>query len=132
MAGRENIYEKLSKRERQILDIILKLGKASASEVLENLSDPPSYSSVRALLTIMVNKGYLKYYQEGRKYIYTPSGPKDRERLSILRKVVNNFFEGSPHKAISSILNFSSKGLSPKDFRELRKLIEEAERNQNG
>ena len=113
------------------MDVLVRMGQASCREVLESLPDPPSYSSVRALITIMVTKGYLEHFQEGKKYIYRPIAMKEKEKKSMLKKVVNNFYAGSAPKAISTILNFSSSGLSPEDFEELRKLIEEAEKQSN-
>ncbi len=109
------------------MTVVLKEGNCDASQVLERLPDPPSYSAVRALLKIMVDKGYLLSHTKGKKLIYRSAVESEKEKKTILKKVVNNFFEGSAPQAISTILKFSSTDLSQQDYEELKRIIEEAE-----
>ncbi len=110
------------------MDAVLRLEKADAQQILESLPSPPSYSSVRALLAIMVKKGHLKYYAEGKKYVYEAAIVKDRVKNSAVSSMLTNLFEGSPAKAISTILNVSSSELSESEYEEIRKMIEAAEK----
>ncbi len=126
--SRKSIFQNLSKRERQIMDVILRNRECSATQVMEELPDPPSYSSVRALLAIMLKKGYLKIRQEGKKYIYYAAEVKENVEKSVLDNLITTFFEGSAPKAISSILNITSSNLTKQDYKELKKIIEEAEK----
>ncbi len=126
-----DLYDKLSMRERQVMDILVRLKKGSTQEVLDHLPDPPTYNAIRSIMTIMVNKGYLKSYREGKKLIYHPAAVQEKEKGSMLKKMVNNFYDGSAPKAISTILNFSKDKLSEDDINELKKLIEEAEKKKN-
>lgn len=124
-------YHKLSMRERQVMDILLRLKNGSTQDVLDQLPDPPTYNAIRSIMTIMVNKGYLKNHKEGKKLIYSPNAVKDTEKGTMLRKMINNFYDGSAPKAISTILNFSKDNLSAHDIKELKKLIQEAESKEN-
>lgn len=131
MKVHNDLYDKLSKRERQIMEIILRKGEASAADVLDELNEPPSYSSVRALLSIMENKGYIEHFREGKRYIYKARVVKDKMKRSMLKNVISTFFEGSAPKAISTILSLSSSDMSEKDYKELKKLIREAEKKKD-
>ena len=95
----------LSRRERQIMDIIYRLGKASAKDVQENLPDPPSYSAVRALLVTLENKGLLKHGKESRSYIYIPVIDEQNARSSALKNLLSTFFEGKPEKLVAALLD---------------------------
>lgn len=131
MKKTSDLYDQLSMRERQIMDVLLRLKRASTQEVLNNLPNPPTYNSVRSILSIMVNKGYIKSYQEGKKLIYHAISVREKEKGTMLKKMINNFYDGSAPKAISTILNFSTEDLSRQDIAELKKLIEEAEKKKN-
>ncbi len=126
-----DLYDRLSMRERQVMDILIRLKSASTQDVLDLLPDPPTYNAIRSIMTIMVNKGYLRSYREGKKLIYHPASVQEKEKGSMLKKMINNFYDGSAPKAISTILNFSRDQLSEKDIEELKKLIEEAEKQKN-
>jgi predicted transcriptional regulator len=116
----------LSRRERQIMDVIYKLGKASANEVLGNLPDPPSYSAVRALLRILEDKGFLTHEQEGAKYVYLPTTALDTARRSALRNLVSTFFDGSTEDAVATLLSLDERKLSKKELDRLSTIIKEA------
>ena len=116
----------LSRRERQIMDIVYAQGKASAADVLAALPDPPSYSSVRALLAILVEKGHLKHRSEQGRYIYTPTRRRALVGRSALRRVLDTFFEGSLEKAVAALLQGSDASLSPEELQRLAQLIQQA------
>src|SRR6185295_4611182 len=107
-----NPFAELSRRERQIMDIIYARGEASAATVLAALPDPPSYSSVRALLAILVEKGHLKHRSEAGRYIYVPTRRRAQVGRSALRRVLDTFFEGSLEKAVAALLQGSDANLS--------------------
>lgn len=113
----------VSRRERQIMDIIYRLEQASAQEVLENLPDPPSYSAVRALLVTMENKGLLKHEKEARRYIYKPALAEKKARDSALRNLLATFFDGKPKKLVAALLDDDESGLSEKEISQIRKMI---------
>ena len=94
----------LSRRESQIMEIVYRLGAATAAEVQAELPSPPSYSSVRKLLQVLEDKGHLCHEQSGRRYVYRPVVPKDEARRSVLREVVDTFFGGSAERAALSLL----------------------------
>jgi predicted transcriptional regulator len=120
--------ETLSRRERQIMDIVYAKGEASAAEVRAALPDPPSYSAVRALLAILVDKGRLKHRSEQGRYIYAPTRRRDQAGRSALRRVLDTFFEGSLEKAVAALLQGSDAGLSQQDLKRLGQLIQQAQK----
>lgn len=117
----------LGRRERQIMDVIYRLGKASVSEVLAELPDPPSYSAVRAMLGFLEDKGYLRHEQEGLKYVYMPVEDTSRVRASALDHLVKTFFGGSPERAVAALLEMSDSRLSSKEKQYLSQLIKKAQ-----
>ncbi len=116
----------LSRRERQIMDIVYRAGRATATEVLEQLSDPPSYSAVRALLRILENKGHLRHELSGNRYVYLATVGKERARRSALRSMLHTFFEGSPSKVVAALLDLPREDLSEQELAHLSRLIEKA------
>lgn len=118
----------LSRRERQIMDIIYRLGQASAAQVRRQLPDPPSYSSVRTLLVILERKGHLHHVTYGPRYVYSPAQSRREIARVALRRVVRTFFEGSIEKAIAAWLSDPDAKLSTKDRRHLTALIRDAEK----
>jgi predicted transcriptional regulator len=116
----------LSRRERQIMDIVYARGEASAAEVHAGLPDAPSYSAVRALLAILVDKGHLKHRSEQGRYIYVPTRRRAQVGRSALRRVLDTFFEGSLEKAVAALLQGSDANLSPEELQRLGQLIEQA------
>ena len=116
----------LSRRERQIMDVIYRLGRATAAEVLENLPDAPSYSAVRALLRVLEDKGHVKHAEDGPRYVYLPTVPREKARRSALRQLVNTFFDGSAEQAVAALLDLSSDRLSPDELERLAGVIASA------
>lgn len=116
----------LSKREQQIMDIIYSRGQATAGEVLENLPEPPSYSAVRALLRVLVDKKHLHHRQEGQKYIYFPTVEREQVKHSALRRVLSTFFGGSTEEAVAALLDISDKRLSDEELNRMEEMIKKA------
>jgi predicted transcriptional regulator len=117
----------LSRRERQMLDIIYARGEASAVEVHGALPDPPSTTAVRTLLRILEAKGHVKHRVEGMKFIYQPSRPRGRAGRSALRRVLRTFFDGSLEKAVAAHLGDPAADLSGEDLDRLAAIIREAQ-----
>jgi len=116
----------LSRRERQIMEVVYREGQAAATDVLAKIPDPPSYSAVRAMLRILEQKGHLRHVAEGNRYLYRPTVPADRARRSALKSLLQTFFEGSPEKAVAALLDMSRSELSAEDLDRLSRLIEQA------
>jgi predicted transcriptional regulator len=115
----------LSRRERQIMDVIYRRGRATAAEVLEDIPDPPSYSAVRALLRLLEEKGHVHHEQDGPRYIYTPTVNRDRARKSALKHVVRTFFDGSATDAVAALLDSEAR-LDSAELDRLSAMIEHA------
>jgi predicted transcriptional regulator len=118
--------EQLSRRERQIMDVIYARGQATAAEVTAALPDPPSYSAVRALLRILEQKGHLRHQEDGPRYVFVPTVSRDRARRSALRNLVRTFFDGSPAQAAAALIDQAE--LSDDDAERLAQLIEKAKK----
>jgi predicted transcriptional regulator len=118
----------LSRRERQIIDILYAQGRATAAEVQAALPDPPSYSAVRAMLRILEDKGHVRHEQDGPRYVYVPTVARDSAKRTALRHVLQTFFDGSAAQAISALLDESDTRLSDRDLDRLAKRIDEARR----
>jgi predicted transcriptional regulator len=118
----------LSRRERQIMEIIYSRGRATASDVLADLSDPPSRTAVRTLLTILEQKGHLTHQKEGREFLYQPTKLRSRAGKSALRRVIATFFDGSLEKAVAAHLAEADRGsrIDPEELRRLADLIDQA------
>ncbi|HEV8400900.1 MAG TPA: BlaI/MecI/CopY family transcriptional regulator [Gemmatimonadales bacterium] len=116
----------LSRREREIMDVIYRSGRATAADVMENLTDPPSYSAVRALLRVLEDKGHLRHEEDGPRYVFVPTVPRERARQSALRQLVHTFFDGSTEQAVAALLDLSSTRLSDEELDRLRDLIADA------
>jgi BlaI family transcriptional regulator, penicillinase repressor len=122
----------LSKRERQILDILYRSSRATALEVQEQLADSPSYSAVRALLRILEDKGHVRHEADGAKYVYFPAVSAERARRSALTHVMHTFFEGSASKAMLALLDSARGELTEDDLDRLQKRIDNARRSAAG
>ncbi len=116
----------LSRRERQIMDVVYRRGAASAAEVMDGLADAPSYSAVRAHLRILEEKGHLAHTQDGPRYVYHPTVAPEKARRSALRHVVRTFFDGSAEQAVAALLDGDGKHLSEGELDRLASLIENA------
>ena len=119
-------HHDLSRRERQIVDILYSQGRATAAEVQTALPDPPSYSAVRAMLRILEEKGHIRHEQDGPRYVYLPTVGRDRAKRSALRHMLQTFFDGSAEQAISALLDESDTRLSDRELDRLAKLIDQA------
>jgi BlaI family penicillinase repressor len=115
----------ISRRERQVMDILFRLGKATAEEVMNELPDPPGYSAVRALLVTLEGKGLVKHGKESRRYVYQPTVPEKKAKRSALKQLIATFFEGSPEKLVASLLDPQDQKLSSEEIDRIRKLIDE-------
>jgi BlaI family transcriptional regulator, penicillinase repressor len=118
----------LSRRERQIIDILYAQGRATAAEVQAALPDPPSYSAVRAMLRILEDKGHIRHEQDGPRYVYVPTVARDNAKRSALNHMLQTFFDGSAEQAISALLDDSSARLSDGELDRLARLIDQARR----
>lgn len=122
----KNSLLQLSRRERQIMDIIYQHGEASVAEVLENMPDPPSYSAVRAMVRILEEKGHLKHRVDGTKFIFKPTLPTENAKRSVLSHLVQTYFDGSVEQVVAALLDSSSTELSEPELDRLSQLIQEA------
>lgn len=113
----------LSRRERQIMDILYKLERASVAEVLAKLADKPSYSTVRAQLRVLEEKGHVRHEEHGLRYVYIPAIPRDVARRSALRHLVETFFEGSTEKVVAALLGGEVARISPEELERISRLI---------
>ena len=122
-------HRDLSRRERQILDILYERGEATAADVQIALPEPPSYSAVRALLRILEEKGHVRHKQDGPRYIYLPTVARDNAKRSALHHVLKTFFDGSAEQAISALLDEPSTRLSGAELDRLATLIDGARKS---
>lgn len=116
----------LSKREQQIMECIYTQGKATADEVHRGIPDAPSYSAVRALLRILVDKGHVRYEKEGPRYVYFPTRSRKSAGGPALKRVMNTFFEGSIEKTVAALMNVHDKSPSNDQLDQLQRLIDQA------
>lgn len=116
----------LSRRERQIMDILYRRGRATAAEVMEDLPGDPSYSTVRTHLRILEHKGHVRHEQDGVRYVYTAAVPRQSARRSALRHLVDTFFDGSTEKVVSALLGGEASKLTPSELDRLEDLIRKA------
>jgi BlaI family penicillinase repressor len=116
----------LSRRERQVVDLLYRLSEASAADLREAMTDPPSDSAVRAVLSVLVEKGQVRFRRDGRRYLYAPKLPQTQARRSALRHVVETFFAGSAEQAVAALLDAEARRLSPSELDRIAGLIEDA------
>ena len=119
-------HEGLTRREREIVDILFRLGEASAADVREAMREPPSYSAVRALLNLLVEKGRVRHRRDGKRYVYAPTMSAKTASRSALQHLVATFFEGSVEKAVASVLDQAAGRLSHAELDRLAAMIEQA------
>jgi predicted transcriptional regulator len=118
----------LSRRERQIMDILYRHGKASASDVRELMEDAPSYSAVRAMLRVLEEKGHVRHQAEGLKYVYVPTVARDKAKRTAVKHVLETFFNGSPEQAVAALLDVASTHLTREELDRMSQLIEDAKK----
>ena len=116
----------LSRRERQIMDVIYERGEATVADVREGLPDAPGYSAVRALLRILEQKGHLQHRQDGPRYVYLAMLPREDARDGAMRRVVRTFFGGSASQAVAALLDMEGDNLSDDELNRLAGLVEDA------
>jgi predicted transcriptional regulator len=127
---RTPLPHQLSRRERQIMDVIYRVrGGCTVNDVLAELPDPPSYSAVRALMRILEEKGHLRHEEDGPRYIYHPMVEREDARRSVLGHVVENFFGGSTEATVAALLELSDRKLPEPELERLQRLIEKARRS---
>jgi len=119
-------HARLSRRERQIMDIVYARGEASAAQVLEDMHDPPTRTAVRTLLRILEGKGHLEHRKEGREHIYHPTKPRESAGRSALRRVLDTFYGGSLEEAVAAHLTDPKGQLQQEDLKRLMALVRDA------
>jgi predicted transcriptional regulator len=118
----------LSRRERQIMEIVYELGRATGAEIRDRMPDPPSYSAVRAMLRILEDKGHLRHETDGPRYVFLPIVPREQARETALRRVVHTFFGGSAEGAMAALLDLGTEDLDEEALERLLERIDEARR----
>jgi predicted transcriptional regulator len=126
--GARSAHSALTRRERQIMDILYRRGRATASEVMEELSGDPSYSTVRTQLRVLESKGHVRHEEEGLRYVYVPAVPRHAARKSALRHLVDTFFDGSAEKVVGALLGGDAARLSPEELERIAELVAKAKK----
>ncbi len=121
-------HQGLSRRERQIMDVVYKAGRATAAEVREAMSDPPSYSAVRATMRVLEDKGHLRHIQDGPRYLYVPTLPKESAQESALQHLLRTFFDGKAESAVAALLDLKAGEMASEELDRLAALVEQARR----
>ena len=117
---------KLGRRERQIMDVVYRRGRATAADVLADLPDPPSYSAVRGMLRLLEDKGHLRHEQDGPRYVYLPTTERDEARRSALAHLLRTFFDNSRESAMAALLDLGGAPLADDEYERLRSALEQA------
>jgi BlaI family penicillinase repressor len=126
------VTEDLSRRERQVMEILHRRGESTVSEIMEALPDPPTYSAVRSILRILTGKGLVGYREDGPRYVYFPERPTDKTREDVLAHVVRTYFSGSTEQAVTALLRLSDARISDADLDQLRTKIRRARQSERG
>src|SRR5919106_4363646 len=116
----------LTKRERQIMDVLYRRGRATAGEILESLSRPPSYSTVRTQLRVLETKGHVRHEEHGLRYIYIPTVPRHAARKSALKHLVDTFFDGSNANVVAALLGGEGARISDEELKRIAELVDNA------
>jgi predicted transcriptional regulator len=117
---------RLSRRERQIMDVVYRLGKATATEIVDGISDPPTKDAIRRLIRILEEKGLLRHETDGPRHVYHPTFPLEQARISALDHLLQTHFRGSVSQAIAALLESSADGLTEGELKRIADFIEEA------
>jgi BlaI family penicillinase repressor len=118
----------LSRRERQIMDVLFARGRASGQEIQEGLADKPNYSSVRTILRVLERKGYVRHVEEKLRYVYEPTVTRETASRSALQRIIRTFFDGSAKEAVAALLDPSAFHLSEEELSELARIVDRAKR----
>jgi len=124
----DSIGSRLSRRERQIMDVVFRLGKATAAEIVAGIPDPPTKDAIRRLIRILEDKEFLRHETDGQCHVYYPTVAPERARMSALDHVVQTHFKGSVSQAITALLESSADNLTDEDLKQITALIEEAKK----
>jgi BlaI family penicillinase repressor len=124
-----SLYAELGRRERQIMDVLFHRGRATASDVLKDLAEPPSYSSVRSMLRLLEAKGHVRHEWDGPRHVYLPTDSPEQVQRSAARHVLRTFFNNSMETAVAAMLGVAEKPPSPEELKRLAKLVERARKN---
>jgi predicted transcriptional regulator len=116
----------LSRRERQIMEILYRGGKASVSEVMEGMDDAPGYSAVRAMMRVLEDKGHVKHRAEGLKYVYVPVVTREKAKRSAVKHLLDTFFSEAPDQVVAALLDVSSNRLTKEELDRMAAMIEKA------
>ena len=116
----------LTKRERQIMDVLYRLGRATAAEIMSQLDGGPGYSTVRTQLRVLERKGHVRHEEEGLRYVYLPTVPRHSARRSALKHLVDTFFEGSASKAVAALLGGEASRVSDAELARIADLVKGA------
>jgi predicted transcriptional regulator len=122
------LHTALTRRERQIMDILYRRGRATAGEVMDELPGGPSYSTVRTQLRVLESKGHVRHEEEGLRYVYVPEVPRHAARKSALRHLMTTFFDGSAEKVVSALLGGEGVRLSEKELERIAELVAKAKK----
>ena len=124
----DSIGSRLSRRERQIMDVVFRLGKATAAEIVAGIPDPPTKDAIRRLIRILEEKEFLRHEADGQCHVYYPTVAPERARMSALDHVVQTHFKGSVSQAITALLESSADNLTDEDLAQITALIDEAKK----
>ena len=124
--GKKKTPLELGRRERQIVETVVKLGEASVADVRKNLVEAPSYSAVRAMLGLLVEKKWLKFRQDGKRYLYRPAAGKEKSQKKAVSRLLETFFNGSRTDALAALLDSSASEMTDDEYQRMAKMIEQA------
>lgn len=122
--SKKSADSELSRRERQIMDVLFARGRATGQEIQEGLADKPNYSSVRTILRVLERKGYVRHVEEGLRYVYEPTVAREAASRSALQRIIRTFFDGSATEAVAALLDPAAFDLSKEELDDLRRLID--------
>ena len=125
----KSLHGALARRERQIMDILYRRGRATAAEVMEDLPGEPSYSTVRTQLRVLESKGHVRHEEDGVRFVYMPAVARHAARKSALRHLVETFFDGSPEKAVAALLGGEGSRLSEEQLQRIADMIDKARKD---
>ena len=127
--AKSSTHTTLTRRERQIMDVLYRRGRATAAEVMADLPGEPNYSTVRTQLRVLEEKGHVRHDEEGLRYVYAPAVPRHAARRSALKHLVETFFDGSAEQVVAAVLGGEASRLSDEDLERISELIDKARKD---
>ena len=124
--AKDKLQDGLTRRERQVMNILFRRGQATVAEVMEDLTDPPTYSAVRSVLRILAEKGLITHREDGPRYVYAPAASAESARREALQHVVRTFFDGSAEQAVTALLQMSDTDMTEAELLGLRERVKKA------